>query len=189
MNIVHSDRIPPNAWRNGAGTARTLLQWPSPENFQVHVALADITRDSPFSHYPGMQRWFQALSEEPVVLVHGAHSVTLNVASAPHEFEGGDAPRAELQGGPIQDLSFMGPACAGHARMQALSEGEDIIGADTWRGVFTQRPAVLWCDGLQVANLTAQSLAWDAGAGLGRWQLRAATSEPLCAWALHWKAK
>lgn len=189
MNIVHSERIAPNAWRNGAGTARTLLQWPAPENFQVHVALADITRDSPFSHYPGMQRWFQALSEAPVVLVHAKHRVTLDVRSAPHEFEGGDAPLAELQGGPIQDLSFMGPSSAGHAHMQALLEGEAFDGPDTWRGVFTQRPAVLWRDGLEVARLTAQALAWDAGPGLGRWHMQAADGQPLQAWALRWKAR
>jgi uncharacterized protein len=189
LNLVHADHIEPNAWRNGAGTARTLLVWPNAEALQVHVALADIQKDSPFSHYAGMQRWFQSISAGSVVLVHAARQVVLDVNSPPHEFDGADAPRAELMAGPIQDISFMGPSAKGSAHMQAIEPDQALAGPDTWRGVFTLGAAVLRRDGLEVATLGPLTLAWDAGGSLGRWQLRSATNEPLRAWSLHWRAR
>jgi uncharacterized protein len=189
LNLVHADRVEPNVWRNGAGTARTLLVWPNAEALQVHVALADIHKDSPFSNYAGMQRWFQSISTGGVVLVHAARQVALDVNSPPHEFDGADAPRAELMAGPIQDISFMGPSALGSAHMHAIEAGQELVGPDTWRGVFTVGAAVLQRDGLDVATLGAKTLAWDAGGSLGRWQVRSATNEPLRAWSLHWRTR
>lgn len=186
LHVIDGSRIEPTPWRNGGGTARTLLSWPSAAALRVHVALAHIGRDVAFSDYPGMQRWFMSLNAQPVLLKHRKHQVTLNVASPPYEFDGADPPDCELLQGPIDDLSFMVPSAHGEAQALRIEEGAEFAQAGTWRGTYTVHAAVLWVDGLQAAALPAQSLAWSADPRPGRWQLRSA-SMPLQAWWLHYR--
>ena len=186
LHVIDATRIEPTPWRNGGGTARTLLTWPSADTLRVHVALAHIGRDVAFSGYPGMQRWFMSLNAQPVLLKHRQHQVSLNVDSPPYEFDGGDPPFCELLQGPIDDVSFMVPAAHGVAHALRSEEGAEFAQAGTWRGAFSVQAATLWVDGLQVAALPAHSLAWSADAHPGRWQLHSA-GLPLQAWWLHYR--
>ncbi len=186
LHVIDASRIEPTPWRNGGGTARTLLTWPNADALRVHVALAHIGRDVAFSDYAGMQRWFISLNEQPVLLKHRQHQAVLNVDSPPYEFDGGDAPYCELLEGPIDDVSFMVPRAHGAARAIRAEEDAEFAQPGSWRGAYTMQAATLWVDGLQVATLPAHSLAWSAEPRPGRWQLRGAGA-PLRAWWLHYR--
>ncbi len=186
LHVIDANRMEPTPWRNGGGTARTLLTWPNADALRVHVALARIGRDVAFSDYAGMQRWFISLNAQPVLLKHRQHQLVLNVDSPPYEFDGGDPPFCELLDGPIDDISFMVPRAQGVASAEQAEEGAEFTQPGTWRGAYTAQAAVLWADGLQVANLPAHSLAWSADARPGRWQLRSAGLR-LQAWWLHYR--
>ena len=40
--MIYADDIAPQPWRNGGGTTRELLAWPSAEHCNLRIALADI---------------------------------------------------------------------------------------------------------------------------------------------------
>ncbi len=185
LHVIDASRIDPKPWRNGGGTARTLLSWPSAAALRVHVALAHIGRDVAFSDYPGMQRWFISLGEQAVLLKHRQHQAVLTVDSPAYEFDGGDAPYCELLEGPIDDVSFMVPRAHGVACAVRAAEDSEFAQPGTWRGAYTAQPATLWVDGLQGATLPAHSLVWSGEPQPGRWQLRS-TGAPLRAWWLQY---
>ena len=188
IQCVHAGQIAPAPWRNGGGSARTLLTWPDAAHPLVRVALADITQDGAFSDYTGMQRWFMPLRGNGVVLVHAHGRIALDGTSAPHEFDGADAPWCELPEGPVQDLSFMVPQAHGTAHMRALAEGEAVSDAGTWRGVFTSTAALLRCDDQAPLQLPPDTLAWSDAATPVRWCLHGG-KEPLCAWWLVYRER
>jgi environmental stress-induced protein Ves len=104
---IVADTVAATPWKNGGGLARDLLFWPTVEGWRVRVSLADITRDGPFSPYPGVDRWF-AVVEGPGVelqLARGAHQQRLG--DAPVHFDGAEAPGCRLLDGPTRDLNLM----------------------------------------------------------------------------------
>jgi uncharacterized protein len=105
--IVHADGIAATPWKNGGGFARDLLFWPGPEAWRVRISLADITRDGPFSAYPGVERWFAVVEGEGVELQFADGPRTLRRGDAPLCFDGATAPGCRLLAGSTRDLNLM----------------------------------------------------------------------------------
>ena len=136
--IVLLSQCPPEPWRNGGGTTRTLLTWPlglpppaaafgagarsvalPTPSWWLRVSVADITQDGPFSAYEGIDRGFAVLEGEGVVLDLPDGSRRLRPAYAPVAFAGESAAACRLLGGPTRDLNLMVKRGAGRLHLGA----------------------------------------------------------------------
>ena len=61
--------VPPQPWKNGGGTTRELLAWPTGADWRVRLSVAEVVADGPFSRFEGVQRWFAVLGGAGVRLV------------------------------------------------------------------------------------------------------------------------
>lgn len=106
-NLISLSEAPAAPWRNGGGVTRELAAGPAREDWAWRISVADVTADGPFSHFPGVQRWFAVVRGEGVRLaVDGAvHEVV--GTSAPLEFDGAAQVQSWLLAGPTQDLNLM----------------------------------------------------------------------------------
>jgi len=105
--MLRADDITPTPWKNGGGISRDLLFWPAADAWCVRISLADITRDGPFSPYPGVKRWFAVVEGDGVELQFAAGSRLQRRGDAPLHFDGADAPGCRLLSGMTRDLNLM----------------------------------------------------------------------------------
>jgi uncharacterized protein len=185
MRLVSLAATPPQPWRNGGGTTRELLAWPSAGAWALRFSIARIDRDGPFSAYPGVQRWFAVLSGAGVELIWENHLAQLTPGSAPLAFDGADGPQCRLLGGPTEDLNLMLRRDAGRGGLEAARAGQAWVCTAAWRGVYT-RTACMLGTGSGEQPLPAGTLAWTDHAGAAPWHLT--SPEPLQAWWLHFEA-
>ncbi|MEN9892031.1 MAG: hypothetical protein RLY78_2326 [Pseudomonadota bacterium] len=85
---------------------------PDHARWQLRLSVADITRDGPFSSFPGITRHFAVLEGAGVRLHWPDRQTLLTPQDAPLCFDGADAPDAQLPAGPTRDLNLM---VRGHA--------------------------------------------------------------------------
>ncbi|WP_374586077.1 HutD/Ves family protein [Ideonella dechloratans] len=172
LHVQSWAQAPEQPWRNGGGRTRELLVWPTPEDWQVRVSVADIDREGQFSPFPGVRRWFQVLSGAGVVLEGDALPLTPD--SEPHAFEGALAPHCALVHGPTRDLNLM--VRIGPGRMWgARSPWHASPG---WRGLYTTQSTTLRA-GAHTQTLAPHTLAWSNDTP-GHWQI----DPPVRAWWL-----
>lgn len=113
INLVRYAACQDEPWRNGGGTTRTLWTRGDPASPVARISVAEITRDAPFSCFPGIDRTFCALGPGPVVLwIDGAPSRLEHGQCI--SFAGEAEVRAQLPGGPVRALNVM--TMRGHAR-------------------------------------------------------------------------
>ncbi|HUG22792.1 HutD family protein [Piscinibacter sp.] len=65
FELVDLRALAPQPWKNGAGTMRDIAVVPpgaSMSDFDWRVSVAEVTRDAPFSAFPGVDRWIVLLS-------------------------------------------------------------------------------------------------------------------------------
>ncbi len=84
-----------------------MLSWPDGANWRVRISLADITRDGPFSAYPGVERWFAVVRGAGVELQFADGPRGVRAADAPLRFDGAAAPGCRLLAGTTRDLNLM----------------------------------------------------------------------------------
>ena len=106
-NRVDLDAVMAQPWRNGAGLTRELAAWPDAQDWAWRISVAEVSASGPFSHWPGVKRWFAVLGGYGLSLQVGETSHTLDTDSAPLSFDGALPCACELQGGPTQDLNLM----------------------------------------------------------------------------------
>ena len=100
MRVIRIADAPTTPWRNGGGTTRELLAWPSTDDWLLRLSVAEIERDGPFSAYPEVDRLFAVLSGSCVRLHWpDGRDLVLTPASAPLAFDGADPPEAHLLDG------------------------------------------------------------------------------------------
>jgi environmental stress-induced protein Ves len=105
--VVSLSGVQPQAWKNGGGTTRELLAWPSATDWQVRLSVAEVKADGPFSRFDGVQRCFAVLSGAGVRLVVNQQAHVLTPASDPLAFDGGADTQCTLLGGATQDFNLM----------------------------------------------------------------------------------
>lgn len=161
----------PQPWRNGGGLTRELLAWaPDDGPWQVRVSVADITRDGPFSAFPGVERGFAVLEGAGVRLDVDGVERRLTPDDAPLHFAGEAAPGCRLIDGPTRDLNLMAPRSAGVLTMRRAAPGDVLDGRHRWRALYAASNARLGAPA--DLHLPAGTLAWSADASaLPPWHL------------------
>ena len=191
FHVVRCDDVKPQPWKNGGGVTRELLAWPTAEDWQVRISVADIEKDGPFSAFPGIKRSITVLSGAGIRLGEPLN-VELRTSDPPATFSGDLAPDCELVRGPTRDLNAMFNEKAGTGILQRWCSGEEAkfewasFDLDheppTLFDVFTLAAATLRTHGSELA-LPPMSLAWTT-APISHVQLLASPQ----AWAFHFKA-
>ncbi|MEQ1808193.1 MAG: HutD family protein [Burkholderiaceae bacterium] len=180
---VHADSVSPSAWRNGGGQTRELLTRPAEGEWQLRISLADITRDGPFSAFPGVQRWFGVIAGAGVALRFGQEVRKVTADSSAFEFDGAAAPECSLLDGPTRDLNLM--VRKGQARMSRVQAGQAWDEPFDERGMFTTVAGTLRCNADEAIALPALTLVWDLGAEPCRFE---PVSTGAAGWWLGWSA-
>lgn len=139
--IIAADTVAPQAWRNGGGATRELYAWPSAEDWQLRVSLADIVQDGPFSPFPGVERHFAVLSGAGVELTLQGHVLRLSSTDGAVRFDGAAAPACRLIDGPTRDLNLMLRGLPGG--LEPCVEGRSWNPSCNWRALFCAGPAEL----------------------------------------------
>ncbi len=171
IDVIRLDRVAPQPWRNGGGSTRELLAWPSVAEWALRISVAAIASDGPFSAFPGVERWFAVIQGDGVLLRFAGQSKALSVASDPLRFDGAEAPDCQLQGGPTLDLNLMVRQDTGHGQMQRVTPAQEWFSTAPVRALFCTAPARLQIDDADAAQLPALSLAWSAHAARQRWRV------------------
>lgn len=154
------EAAPPQRWRNGGGTTRELLAWPSAHDWRVRLSVADVVAPGPFSRFEGMERWFAVLEGSGVVLRIGGRVHRVRPGGDPFRFDGGLPVGCELLDGPTRDFNLM--AAPGRARLQRVRGHLDWRAeAGTLLALYTHaEPARLTSDG-STLELPPFHLAWS----------------------------
>jgi uncharacterized protein len=171
LDIVQVDRVAPQPWKNGGGQTRELAVWPPGGPWSLRVSVADIRASGPFSAFPGVERWFNVLQGDGVLLRFPHRKLMLDESSPPLAFDGREAPDCELPGGPTRDLNLMVRHDAGQGRMQAVHAGEEWLSPAPWRAVFTTGPVLLQINDTDAARVPGWSLALSTHGAHQRWRL------------------
>ena len=104
-------RIAPQRWKNGAGLTREIASHASPggAGFDWRVSLAEVTRDAPFSAFPGIDRCTLLLAGAGMRLASrdGRIDHALVDPLLPFRFDGAAAIDATLVGGACADFNVM----------------------------------------------------------------------------------
>lgn len=124
-NIITLDGVVPTPWKNGGGTTRELIAWPTSEQWVWRMSVAEIIQGGPFSNFQGVQRWFAVLSGTGVTIdvINAEHlsSHSLMRGSSPFCFDGSAAVNCHLLGGVTQDFNLMLHKKQAQGRMQRVS--------------------------------------------------------------------
>jgi environmental stress-induced protein Ves len=173
IDVVHLDAVAATPWKNGGGTARDLLMWPSPSAWSLRVSVAEITRDGPFSDYNGIERWFAVLHGPGVALQLGADRWEQRLGAPPLRFDGALAPMCWLLDGPTSDLNLLVRRDAGRGSMAIAHADHDWVSPVEWRALFTTHALRLHVDGAEGARANGAALLWSEHAAQQRWRIAA----------------
>ena len=73
--MIPLEEVAPSPWRNGGGVTRELIAWPTPQDWDWRISVAEIEKDGPFSRFEGVERWFAVLGGAGVRLtLDGQHA-------------------------------------------------------------------------------------------------------------------
>jgi environmental stress-induced protein Ves len=111
MRILRAGTYRRTPWKNGGGETSEIAVSPEGsgfDDFGWRVSMARVTRDGPFSAFPGVDRTLSVLEGEGIALdIAGQQSATLTIASDPLPFPADAATIGRLVDGPITDLNVM----------------------------------------------------------------------------------
>lgn len=157
-NVVSLDQVRSQAWKNGGGTTRELLAWPSATDWRVRLSVAEVQADGPFSRFDGVQRCFAVLSGAGVRLVVDGQAHALTPANDPLAFDGGADTLCTLLGGATQDFNLM--ARGGCPVLQRVQARVTLAASPArFQAVYAaSAPAVLG-----ELSLSPHTLAWRLG--------------------------
>ncbi len=164
--LIRADDVAPQPWRNGGGLTRELLAWPSTEQSDLRIAVANIDVDGPFSSYEGVERWITVISGIGVALAFGDGVRELVRGDEPLCFDGAAAPGCRLLDGPTRDLNLM--VSGGRGVMRSVQAGTAWTEEFAMRGVFTAVPGQLF-DDVETREVTAMTLLWSNTRDHGDW--------------------
>jgi len=170
--LIHAGEVAPQPWRNGAGRTRELLTWPAgAQPWQLRISLAEISRDGPFSLYPGIERWISVIEGAGVRLLLAGREHRLDRGSEPLRFDGALPVSCTLIDGPGTDLNLM--HAGGRAAMMSAHSAVAWTSPLPQRGLFTRTAGFWSADNAQALRLPAHCLLWLDEAANISWSFRA----------------
>jgi environmental stress-induced protein Ves len=119
-NVIPLSAAPASPWRNGGGVTRELAAGPARDDWAWRISVAEVAADGPFSHFPGVQRWFAVVRGNGVRLAVDGKVHEVVASSEPLEFDGGAQVDSWLLAGATQDLNLMIRRERASARMMRL---------------------------------------------------------------------
>ncbi len=166
--------LPRTPWKNGGGLTREIACMPpgvGMDGFDWRVSMAHITRDGPFSAFPGVDRVITLLEGAGVHLrsTDGAIDHVLHQGLVPFGFPGDAAIDARLLGPDCHDLNVMTRRAACQAQVQVLRGTHALAMAPhglllavhgSWRAVASDHPT---------HTLAPQHGLWWHGSPTGWW--------------------
>ena len=161
--IIPLEDMAPAPWRNGGGITRELLAWPTAEDWDWRISVAEVERSGPFSHYDGVQRWFAVLGGAGVSLTLNGQTHRLEATSDPLCFDGAQACTCELVAGPTEDFNLMLKKDRGNARLVRVRDALDVeVQPGTRVAVYAwDEPATVQVD-REFFTVPPHTLAWRA---------------------------
>jgi uncharacterized protein len=158
---VELKNIRPMPWKNGGGTTRELVTWPSAEDWMWRVSVAEVAQSGPFSRFPGIDRWFAVLEGDGVALSMSGERHSLTTSSTPFHFDGGLATECALLGGMTLDFNLMTRRGVAQAHLTRLSgQCKLTLGASEIVAIYSMsaRPAVRF--NAETVDCMPHSLTW-----------------------------
>ena len=174
MERISLRDLPARPWKNGAGLTREVAVAPaaaSMADFDWRISLADVTREAPFSAFPGIDRCIVLLHGEGLRLCFDDRVRRLDEPLEPFAFSGDEAVRAELLGGPSVDFNVMvrrgrwhasvtwdTQAAAADAGLLLCAQGSvDMQSSDDRQATLHADEALLWRDAMPALHLRPAS--------------------------------
>jgi environmental stress-induced protein Ves len=157
------EEVAPSPWRNGGGVTRELIAWPTPQDWDWRISVAEVEKDGPFSRFEGVERWFAVLGGAGVRLTLDGVNHELTAQSAPIRFDGAQACDCKLIDGLTEDFNLM--LKHGHTRARLVR----VLGAlDVEVQPGTRVAVYAWDEPVRVqvdrqfVTVPPHTLAWRA---------------------------
>ncbi|HZT56113.1 MAG TPA: HutD family protein [Burkholderiaceae bacterium] len=125
--------IAPQPWQNGAGLTREIaLGGADPARFDWRLSVAEVTRDAPFSAFPGVDRCIVLLAGAGKRLrsPDGAIDHALTRPLEPFRFPGEVPLAATLAGGASRDFNVMMRRGVFRSELRCTHAAADLAGGD-----------------------------------------------------------
>ena len=151
---------PATAWRNGGGTTRELVAWPTPGQWRWRMSVATIAANGPFSGFDGITRWFAVLSGAGVRLNIDGASRSLTPFDVPISFDGGATTTCELIDGATQDFNLMVSAELHSRVVRVTDRTTTALTSPTTIAVYTIDPTEVSVAGRSTFSVEPGMLAW-----------------------------
>ena len=123
-------------WKNGGGHTSEIAVHPEGAGtaaFVWRVSVADVTKDGPFSRYPGVDRTLVLLAGNGVRLEGAGDPLDLRMAYEPVKFTGEAEVDCVLTDGPVRDFNLMVRRDAATGEVIVVREsGQAIVPAQAY---------------------------------------------------------
>lgn len=129
-NVINLDFIAPAPWKNGGGTTRELVAWPSANDWKWRMSVAEVAKSGSFSRFEGVKRWFAMVSGAGVKLRTQCVVHTLDSSSEPICFDGAADTDCNLIDGTTLDFNLMVRGDSISAKMVRVNEPIDFRVSD-----------------------------------------------------------
>lgn len=154
--------VVPTPWKNGGGTTRELLAWPTATDWIVRISVADISASGPFSLFEGVDRWLAVLSGGAVALSTQGLAPRRLAASLDelHAFTGDAPTQCDALGEATQDFNIMLRRARGTLRQYSLRHRPSLESSRELVAVFAASPVTVRGSDSAPCELGAMTLAW-----------------------------
>ncbi len=110
LNLLRNGTYDRKAWKNGGGITEDVWLFPdgaSHDDFDIRLSLAEISREGPFSAFPGIDRTITLVGGDPFVLEFDDGTRRRMSLLDPFSFDGVLMPVSRLDGAPSRDFNVM----------------------------------------------------------------------------------
>ncbi|MDP2034992.1 MAG: HutD family protein [Polaromonas sp.] len=161
--MIPLEDVAPTPWRNGGGVTRELIAWPTPQDWDWRISVAEVEKGGPFSRFEGVERWFAVLGGAGVRLTLDGRTHELTAQSAPIRFDGAQDCECELIAGLTEDFNLMLKHGHTRARLQRVLGALDVeVEPGTRVAVYAwDEPVQVQVD-RQFVTVPPHTLAWRA---------------------------
>jgi len=124
FQLLVPDRYIEIPWKNGEGVTRDIFLFPEGsghDSFDVRISLAPITRNGPFSSFPGIERTITRLSTNSLALVFDDGRTVPLARLEPVTFDSVLAPHSVLGEGSAEVINIMTRRGRWSAHVRVLS--------------------------------------------------------------------